>query len=356
LLRGGKYDPLLYPCVALLGGWSLALIERLLPLFTPRQTLWWLMGNAILLFLARWPQALFFLQRWRGLLLASGLGLLALTIVAGVNPTGFGPRLWLGLGKLFFQPSEPFKLVFVVYLAGYMAAHQHRSLWQFYPPLFAVCGLCVVLLVWQRDLGTAAIFFLVFLGLLYLASGRWLIVAGGVGLSALAIIAAYSTFDLVAFRVDIWRDPWRDPSGDSFQIVQSLMAIAQGGFFGEGIGQGIPTFIPVVHTDFVYSAIAEEWGFLGAASVLSLLAFLTLRGLRLGFRLEKQSFAAYLAVGLSLLLGVQTLVITGGALNLVPLTGVTLPFVSYGGSSLLMHCAAVGIWLALSRTGAGDAP
>jgi cell division protein FtsW (lipid II flippase) len=164
-----------------------------------------------------------------------------------------------------------------------------------------------------------------------------------------AAMGAYFVFDIVALRVDIWLNPWQDPDGRSFQIVQSLMAIADGGLVGSGIGGGIPTFIPVVHTDFTYAAIVEEWGLLGAVGLMLALLTIILRGLRIAALLHHRPFHAFLAAGLCITLSVQSLIIISGALNLIPLTGVTLPFVSYGGSSLLTSFIMVGLLLALSR-------
>jgi cell division protein FtsW (lipid II flippase) len=149
--------------------------------------------------------------------------------------------------------------------------------------------------------------------------------------------------------VDIWRDPWADPRDTTFQVVQSLMAIADGGLIGSGIGQGIPNSIPVVYTDFTYAAIVEEWGLLGAVGLMSALLVIILRGLRLATLLQHRPFHAFLAAGLCITLSIQSLIIISGTLNLIPLTGVTLPFVSYGGSSLLTSFIIVGLLLALSR-------
>ncbi|NJL92200.1 MAG: FtsW/RodA/SpoVE family cell cycle protein [Anaerolineae bacterium] len=164
-------------------------------------------------------------------------------------------------------------------------------------------------------------------------------------------MGGYLLFDVVALRVDIWLDPWSDADGRSFQVVQSLMAVGAGGLLGQGIGQGNPTFIPVVHTDFAFAAIAEEWGLIGAGGVLLVLLVVILRGFRIAALNAAQPFRSHLAIGLCLMLTMQTFLIVGGTLNLVPLTGVTLPFVSYGGSSLVTSCIMIGLLLVLS-----DAP
>ncbi len=161
-------------------------------------------------------------------------------------------------------------------------------------------------------------------------------------------VAGYLLFDLVRLRVDAWWNPWPDASDRAFQIVQSLLALASGGVFGQGIGQGAPVYVPVVHTDFVFAAIAEEWGLLGALGALACIAVLALRAMRIAATHARAPFRLLLAAGLGTLLGVQSLLIMGGVVKLVPLTGVTLPFVSYGGSSMLSSFVMVGLLLRLS--------
>jgi cell division protein FtsW len=354
-------DPYLFPATMLLTGWGLNLINRLLPIYTVRQAGWMVLGLLALLGICALPGHLRWLRSYRYTWLLGGLALLAVTILIGVNPSGEGPKLWLGIGGWYFQPSELMKVLLVVFLASYMADHQHlfrrerfRMLgqypsWRFLGPVFLMWGISVVLVVWQSDLGTAAIFFLVFILMLYLASGQIMLLAGGLLLLMVAAAGAYFQLDKVASRVDIWRDPWADPRDTTFQVVQSLMAIADGGLIGSGIGQGIPNSIPVVYTDFTYAAIVEEWGLLGAVGLMSALLVIILRGLRLATLLQHRPFHAFLAAGLCITLSIQSLIIISGTLNLIPLTGVTLPFVSYGGSSLLTSFIIVGLLLALSR-------
>jgi cell division protein FtsW (lipid II flippase) len=184
--------------------------------------------------------------------------------------------------------------------------------------------------------------------LLYVASGYTWILLGGALLVGLASFVAYNLFDVVKLRVDIWLNPWPEADGRAFQIVQSLLAFAAGGVFGQGIGQGAPGYIPVVHSDFIFSAIAEEYGQIGSLVVIASIALLVARGLRIAIQQQRRIFNALLAVGLSMLIAMQSLLIMGGVLKLLPLTGVTLPFLSYGGSSLLMSFVVVGLLLRLS--------
>ena len=356
-------DPLLFPLAMLLTGWGLNLIARLVPSYTVRQTSWLVVGMAALLALTALPRDLRWLRRYRYTWLIGGLALLFLTILIGQNPADTGPRLWLwlGFGRVYYQPSELLKILLVVFLASYFAEHGRYMRqdtvrlgpWQvpspaFLGPVLLMWGLCVIVLVWQRDLGTATLFFAVFMAMLYLASGQALLLAGGAVLLVLASAAAYHLFAVVALRIDIWWNPWPTANTGGYQIVQSLIAVASGGVLGQGIGQGYPGIIPVVHSDFAFAAIAEEWGLIGTLGVVGTLAALVVRGMRVAAR-ARQPFNMLLAAGLSALIAVQSLLIMGGVLRLVPLTGVTLPFVSYGGSSLLTNFAAVGLLLVLSE-------
>lgn len=357
-------DPLLFPLVMFLSGWGVVVIDRLAPLFADRQAIWLMISVAAMLFVALTPLALRWLRQFRYTLLVIGLLLLTATIALGQNPSGQAgaPELWLGFGSVFFQPSEALKIILAAFLASYLG-EQYPALRaasldadphglslspRIYGPILLMWSLSIVILVWQRDLGTAILFFIVFLVLLYVASGKTLILLGGAVLIVIAGVVAYSVFAVVQLRIDIWINPWADPDGRAFQIVQSLFAFAAGGVFGQGIGQGSPTFIPVVHSDFIFAALAEEWGLLGVIVVIGCIATLVMRGLRIALQQQARPFNTLLAVGLSTLIGVQSLLIMAGVLKLVPLTGVTLPYLSYGGSSLLANFVLIGLLLRLS--------
>lgn len=357
-------DPVLFALAMFLTGWGLNLVARLVPRYAGRQTLWLVIGLAALLAVTALPRDLRWLRRYRYTWLIGGLALLVLTILIGQNPANVGPRLWLwfGIGRVYYQPSELLKILLVAFLASYFADHQRYmrddtlriGRWAvpspaFLGPVLLMWGVCVVMLVWQRDLGAATLFFVVFMLMLYIASGQWLLLAGGAALVVTAGVIAYFVFDVVALRVNIWLDPWNTADSDAYQIVQSVMAFAAGGILGQGIGQGQPTIIPVVHSDFAFAAIGEEWGLLGVLGVIAAIGVIVVRGLRIAAS-SRQPFRVLLAAGLSLMLAVQSLLIMGGVLKLVPLTGVTLPFVSYGGSSLLTSFVIIGLLLMLSDT------
>lgn len=357
-------DPLLFPIVMLLTGWGIVMTDRLLPVFAERQTVWLILGVIVLVAIASFQRTLLWLRRYRYLILFGGLALLVATIALGTNPseTPGAPTLWLRLGTVFFQPSELLKVILVAFLASYLgeqvpllrAGTLPGGRFAFSPrvlgPILLMWGVSVVMLVWQRDLGTAILFFLVFVILIYVASGSAILLAMGGALVAGASIVAYRAFAVVRLRVDVWWNPWPEADDRAYQIVQSLYAFAAGGTFGQGIGQGVPGFIPVVHSDFALAALAEEWGYLGVIVVLAAIALLVARGLLIAVQQRGQPFYTLLAVGLSALIGVQSLLITGGVLKLIPLTGVTLPFLSYGGSSLVVSFAIVGLLLRLSST------
>lgn len=351
-----RRDPYLFPIVALLLGWGLVAIDRLAPPFLWRQLIWQILGLASALAICALPLDLRLLRRYRYTWLSLGLLLLLATFVFGVNPSGAGATLWLPLpfvGAVYFQPSELLKLLLVVFLASYFGERQallaggtRRSL-PYLAPLVLMWGFCVLLLVWQRDLGAATLFFLVFLALLYIATGDWRYLVLGIILLMLAAVIGYFAFDVVALRVDAWWNPWPDASDRAFQIVQSLYAVGAGGVFGQGVGQGYPGYVPVVHTDFVFAAVTEEWGLIGGISLVALFLLLALRGMRVALNVERP-FQLYLSAGISLLFAAQAILIMGGVVKLLPLTGVTLPFVSYGGSSMLVSCLMIGLLLYLS--------
>jgi len=353
-------DPILLPVSALLTGWGFLCIERLASNFLLRQAAWLIISITVFLAVVRLGRDLRWLRRFRYTWLFGGLALLATTLAFGVNPSGYGQRLWLGAWGIYFQPSEPLKLLMVVYLASYLAERKELLIserqkigrWKLPPlayvgPLLAMFGLAIVLLAWQQDLGAAMLFFFTFLAMLYLATGQWEYVAVGLVLFALAGLAGYRFSDRVALRVDGWINPWSEAADRSFQIVQSLLAFGAGGVFGQGLGLGSPTYIPAVHTDFVFAAIGEEFGLVGTLVVVALYGILMLRGFRIAVRATRP-FERFLAAGLTAGLVIQAWVIMAGNAKLAPIAGVTLPFVSYGGSSILTSFIALGLLIRAS--------
>jgi cell division protein FtsW (lipid II flippase) len=346
-------DPYLIPIAALLSGWGLLTIWRLYPGFGVRQSVWLLVTIGIVLAGLRMPAVVSFLRRYKYIWLTGGLLLTGLTLLFGTNPSGgSNQRLWLGCCGIYFQPSEPLKLLLIAYLAAYLAdrrsyltsvASLSKSTWStkittpllpLLAPTLIMTGLALLLLVVQRDLGTAMIFLFIYASVVYVASGQKRILLLSAAAMALAGMVGYYLFEVVRIRVDAWVNPWADPSGRSYQIVQSLIAIANSGLLGRGPGMGSPSLVPIAHSDFIFAAITEETGLIGALALLVLIALLANRGLRIALR-AKDSYQRYLAAGLTAYLVGQSILIIGGNLRLLPLTGVTLPFISYGGSSLL---------------------
>lgn len=343
-------DPFLFPTAALLSGWGILTIWRLVPAFGLRQSLWLFVVAITIIFIVRLPEDLRFLKRYKYVWLIGGLIITALTFIFGVNPLGGGPRLWLGCCGVYFQPSEPLKLLLLIFLAAYFAERipLNLSILPMLFPTLLVTSLAITILVFQRDLGTATIILFLYSIILYLASGkRRVLVISLVGVSISAILGYY-LFDVVRLRVDGWLNPWLDPSGRSYQIVQSILAFANGGLFGRGPGGGSPGLVPVAISDFIYSSIAEEFGLIGTFGLLLLIGVILSRGIRIAFHAPDR-FQRYLAAGLTTYLVSQSILIIGGNLRVLPLTGVTLPFVSYGGSSLLTSFISLLLLLIISN-------
>lgn len=356
---GPQSDQVALPLAGLLTGLGLVLTHRLAPALAGRQTNWALLGVTVMTVVAAAPWPMRWLRRYRYTWALLGLTLVALTLLFGVRPSGAGPRLWLGFGSLLFQPSELLKLLLVIFLASYLAERRELVAYAsvrigtlrlpplaYLGPILVIWGLSMALLVWQRDLGAALIFFGIFLAMLYTATNRWAYVAGSLVLFLTGAVGVVQTFSYVQQRVQFWFDPWSDASGGAYQIVQALIAVASGGVLGPGLKYGFPTFIPAVHTDFVFVAVAEEMGLAGALALIALYMLLVYRAFHISLR-ARDAFSQLLAVGLASLFGLQTLTILAGNLKLIPLTGVTLPFVSYGGSSLLTSSLMVGLLVRL---------
>lgn len=345
-----EHDPYIFPAAALLSGWGLLTIWRLDEGFGLRQTLWLGISSAILIAALRLGKNLAFLKSFKYIFLVGGLLITGLTLIFGTNPLGAGPRLWLGVGGIYFQPSEPLKILLVIYLSAYLADRANIRLTSLpmLAPTVAVTGLALLLLFIQRDLGAASIFIFIYTIFLFIAAGkrRILLTTGALLLAVLLI--GYFLVDVIHARVIGWLNPWDDPTGNSYQIIQSLLAVANGGALGRGLGIGSPLLVPVSISDFIYAAIAEEAGLAGTLGLICLIWLILARGLIVAQR-APDNFRRFLAAGVVAYLGVQSLLIIGGNLRLLPLTGVTLPFVSYGGSSLLTSFIALYLLLAISN-------
>jgi cell division protein FtsW (lipid II flippase) len=368
-LRGWGEDQVLLPLAALLSGIGLVMTRRLEPDLAARyggiygdvalkQVIWVLCGVVLLALVSFVPWRMRWLKHYRYTWLLLGLLLVVIAAVFGVERNG--ARLWLSLGPFQLQPVELLKILLVVYLATYL--DDHRALidrgafrlgrlslppLQYLVPLLLMCGRAIGLIVVQKDLGAALLFFAIFLAMLYLVTSRASYVAAGLLAFAAGAAALYPIFGHVRVRVDAWQDPWADPLGKGYQMVQALYALANGGWAGAGLGQGDPTMVPESHTDFMFTSVGEELGLVGALALLICYGLFAFRGYQLALR-TRDSFQQLLAVGLTTAIVAQSLIITAGTTNLIPLTGITLPFVSYGGSSTLINFAMVGMLLRIS--------
>jgi cell division protein FtsW (lipid II flippase) len=331
-----------------------------------QRQLFYLAGGAIVLFATgRFFRHWHLLRRYRYTLLLLCIGLLLATFVFG-TPI-YGARLWITVGPIQIQPSEIIKVGLVLFLASYLDENRELigSTWQFGPlrlppipyllPMALMWGTSLIVLVVENDLGSALLLFSIFLVMLYVGTGRTLYVLIGFVTFAAACWLALTLFNRIDIRVNNWLDPWWDPLDAGYQQIQSDYAIASGGVLGVGLSAGQPWRIPVVQTDFIFSAFAEETGLAGAVALLGLYGLLVARGFHIALR-AADSYLRLVAVGLSASLGVQTAVILGGVLRLIPLTGITLPFVSYGGSSMLTNFLIVGLLANISAHSVRDRP
>jgi cell division protein FtsW (lipid II flippase) len=381
-LTGSQGDQMLLPVVATIGGVGIVMLNRLpqdllgtnilgvrLGMATT-QLLWFSVGiGAMLLIAARFRDD-GVLRHFKYTWALAGTLLLLITFLFGREVNG--ARLWIFVGGIGFQPGEAIKVVLVIFIAGYLAEKRavlSEGIARIGPikipplpyllPMLAIFLLVMGIVVISRDLGIALLFLGIFLTMLFVATGRRSYVLVGILLFVAGSFVAYNLFGHVRVRVDNWIDPFVDPSGTGYQTVQALYAFGRGGLFGEGLGQGLPMIsgrlpIPALPTDFIFAAVAEELGLIGAVALLALVMVLVFRGLRTAM-LARDDFSSMLAVGLTVSLGLQTLIIAAGNVKLVPLTGITFPFVSYGGSSLLASFVVVGLLLAISHRSAVDA-
>ncbi len=356
-------DPGLLPVVFVLAGIGLAVVTRLDPALAASQVTWLFIGVAALVATLIAVPSLERLARYKYTLMVAGIGLLLLPAFIGREING--AKLWIHIGGMSFQPGEIAKILIVLFLAAYLAENREllsvstrRVLGIAMPeprtlgPLLLMWVISLLVLVFERDLGSSLLFFAIFLVMLYTATGRAAYVVVGLLLFGAGATVAYYAFGHVRTRIDIWLHPFADAAGKGYQLVQSLFALAAGGLTGTGLGMGFPTRIPFVSTDFVFSAIGEELGLFGGAAIIICFLVLTVRGLATASR-AKTDMAAFTATGLVAALSLQAFVIIGGVTRLIPLTGVTLPFISYGGSSLLASFISLGLLLRAGDEGTG---
>src|SRR5918998_628611 len=355
-------DPYLLPMAGLLTGIGLTEIYRLDQDDALRQGLWIVIG------LAAFAATLFLLhgdfrrlEHYKYLFGLAAIALLVLPAVPLIGKTVNGARLWVHVGPIHFQPGELAKILLIVFLAGYLR-EKREVLAQFrlkdLGPLFLIWGGAMLVLVVTNDLGGGLLYFGIFLAMLYVATARvWFVIAGG-ALFVAGAAALYNVIPRVAERIQIWLDPWEEPFGGGYQTIQSLYSIANGGFSGAGLGQGTYTdadgnwLIPYLNTDFIFSALAQELGLIGISGFLLVYMLFAARGFRIAL-LAQDGFSKLLAGGLTFAFTLQAFIIIGGIVRLIPLTGITLPFVSYGGSSIVTNFVLLaGLLLVSNRANA----
>lgn len=356
-------DPVILPVVFLLSGIGIAFVTRLAPDLAENQVLWLFISVAAMIATLFFVRNLDKLADYKYTLGLVGVILLILPMIIGTEKNG--SKLWLTFGSFSFQPGELAKILIVLFLAFYLASNRealsvtaHRvgpfriPRFRMLLPLFIMWGISLLIVIFERDLGSALLFFMYFVVMLYVATGRWSYVFIAIVLLVIGFFFCYHFFSHVKIRVDIWLDPWTDAQNSGYQIVQSLYSIADGDLVGTGIGKGMPTLIPFVESDFLFSAIAEEMGLLGASAVIILYMLFCVRGFATAARAKSDS-SAFAAVGLTTVIGFQAFLIIAGVTKLLPLTGVTLPFMSQGGSSLLSSFIIVGLLLRAGDEGTG---
>lgn len=350
-------DPALLPLSFALSGIGIAFVTRLAPELAMRQVMWLFFGVVCMLLVLIFLKNLDRIANYKYTLMIVGFLLLLSPLLPVVGQEIYGSRIWLNIAGISFQPGEIAKILIVLFLAGYLA--QNREMLSIFThrigpfkipdlatlvPLLVMWFISLLIVIFEKDLGSALVVFFVFITMLYVATGKKTYLIIGFVLIAIGGVAAFLLFDHVQIRVDTWLDPFKDATGDGYQLVQAIFSIADGGLFGVGISNGMSDQIPIVESDFIFAAIAEETGLLGAAGLLLLYLCFAIRGLVTAAR-AKSDVSSFIAVGLTASIILQAFIIVGGVTRLIPLTGLTLPFVSQGGSSLLASFIAIGFLL-----------
>ncbi len=347
-----------YAVAMLLTALGLAFVARLSPETAQDQALWVMLGVAAMVAGTLLGQRYRMLRSYRYTAALVAVGLLFATGIFGTTING--ARLWITIAGMTIQTTELIKVFMLLFLAGYLAdsagvlsaprltfgGRSYSSL-PYLIPLALTLLVAILALGLLKDLGTIALLLFVTIGTLYVATGRLRFVLGGIALLAFTGLLGYQMFDHVETRIDVWLNPFEDPEGSGYQTAQALYAIQAGGVTGEGLGRGTPDVIPAAPTDYIFSAIGEELGLSGALGVVMLFVLLLFAGLRIAVR-APDDYGRLLAFSIALLIGVQAFVIIAGNLGLIPTTGITLPFVSYGGSSILVNFVLVGLLLGIS--------
>jgi cell division protein FtsW (lipid II flippase) len=350
-------DPVLLPMALLLNGIGYVMIARLSEDvedgsdLAGLQSVWTAVGIVAFVATLVFVPRIRMLAQYRYLLGVAGLGLLALPLLPiGVEING--ARIWVSIGPVNFQPGEFAKIALAIFFASYLVDAREliktRIELRDLAPIGAAWAASVGVMVLERDLGSSMLVFALFVVLMWVATERTLFLGLGAGLFMVGGVVAFRAFSHVERRIDGWLDPWADPQDGGFQIIQATYSMAEGGLTGTGLGRGEPDRVPFAETDFIFAAIGEEMGLAGTAAILMAFLIVIGSGLRIAIRATRP-FEKLLAVGLTTLLGIQAFIIMGGVVRLIPLTGITLPFVSYGGSALVSNYVVLALLMRLSH-------
>ena len=354
-------DATILSIAAVLNGIGYVFIVRLRPDLANKQAAWTGVGIGCYIATILIVREAKRLQYARYTFFFAGIALLLAPLLPGIGYERNGSRIWARLGPITFQPGEVAKLTLALFFASYLVEKRellavagrrifgvHIPEFRHLGPILLAWGFSIAVMVAEKDLGSSLLFFTLFVSMLWVATGRTAFLGLGAAMFAAGATAAYQLFGHVQTRVTTWLDPWSYASGSGYQLVQSAFAFGSGGIAGTGLAQGRPTRIPASYNDFIIAAIGEELGLFGTTAVLLCFLLLVGAGLRIALRADT-AFDKLLAVGLTTILGMQTFIIVGGVTRLVPLTGVTLPFVSYGGSSLVVNYILLALLARISH-------
>jgi cell division protein FtsW (lipid II flippase) len=378
--RAREADALMLPAVVLLNGLGIAEIYRLdlarianhsTNLFAGKQIVWSCIAMAAAIAVIVFVPTHLFLRRYIYISMFVGLALLVSPMLPVIGKTINGAHLWLAIGGLTFQPGELAKIALTVFFAGYLVTRRdslavvgRRFLGVQLPrarelgPILAIWAISLLVLVGERDLGTSLLYFGLFLVMIYVATGRPIYVVVGLGLFMTSAVLAARLMSYVSGRVDAWLNPFDsahyDAIGGSYQLVQGIFGLSHGSVLGSGLGGGVPQLVPLAESDFIIASLGEELGLVGMFAILAIYLLIIARGARIAFQ-HSDDFSKLLAIGLSFVIALQTFIVIGGVTRVVPLTGLTTPFLAAGGSSLLANWIIVGLLLRISNTSGTNA-
>lgn len=360
LIKGRFNDDIwIFPMVLFFSSIGIIMLARLKPILCVPQLRWLIIGMLVMVAVLYFSRQIKDMMQYQYILGVCTLVVLCLSLIFGVEIGG--SKNWLVLGPFSVQPSEFGKILLVLFLAAFLSDHKDmltgakkKILFldlpplRFIAPLLVIWGIAILMFVVQRDLGSALLFFCMAVFMTYMGTGSKSYVFIAMCFIGLGAVVSYAFFSHVQVRFNIWLDPWADAVGQAYQVVQSLFAFAAGGVWGTGFTHGHPGLIPEVHTDFIFSAIGEEFGLLGCTVIMMVYVLFFYRGIMVAMDCKKE-LHALVAAGFSIALFTQAFIIIAGVTKFLPLTGITLPFVSYGGSSMVSGFIMIGLLLALSK-------